>query len=42
MLEIAKAKSSPLNELNFVVNTFNHTTGCVLVKVIGNLISPTG
>ena len=41
VLEIAEAGSSPLNELDFVVDTFHHSTGCALVEVVGYLIHPT-
>ncbi len=34
--EIAEAESSPLNEFDFVIDTFHHATGCALVKVVGD------
>ncbi len=40
--EIAEAESSPLDELDFVVNTFHHAAGCALVEVVGDLIHPVG
>jgi hypothetical protein len=40
-VEIAEAEGSPLNELDFVINTFYQTTGCAALKVIDNLIQPT-
>ena len=34
--EIAEAESSPLDELDFVVNTFHHATGDSVEKLIGS------
>jgi hypothetical protein len=39
--KIAKAKSSSLYELNFVINAFYHATGSALKKIVGYVIKPT-
>ena len=41
-MKIAEAKSSPLDELDFVVDAFHHATGCALVEVVGDLVHPIG
>ena len=40
MLKVAKPKSPSLDELDFIVNTFDDATSRTVAKVIGNLVRP--
>ena len=40
VLEISEAKSPPLDELDLIVDSFDHTIGRASVEVVGNLLQP--
>ena len=42
VLEVSEAKSPPLDELDLIVDSFDHAIGCASMEVVGNLLQPMG